>query len=97
VTESYGTIIHPSVFFLQDTYPKFGVREALQKVEDRLDEVRRQLRSVDHGDFLPWMVARSLRTRYEQVRILICGRSGVGKSTLLNRIFGVDLVSCSFS
>ena len=26
-------------------------------------------------------------------RILVCGRAGVGKSTLINRVFGVEVVS----
>lgn len=70
-----------------------GIREALQAFEQNLDRFRSELKSVQHGDFFPWMLSRTLKTRYDQVRILICGRSGVGKSTLLNRIFGVDLVS----
>ena len=27
------------------------------------------------------------------VRILVCGNSGIGKSTLINKVFGVELVS----
>ena len=27
------------------------------------------------------------------MRILVCGNSGVGKSTLINRVFGVQVVS----
>ncbi|KAG7108324.1 hypothetical protein HYQ45_018118 [Verticillium longisporum] len=89
--DPYGTIIHPSVYFLKDTYPTLGIKDALQKMEDRLDDFSSQFQSSEHSNFFPWLLERTLKTRYEQVRILICGRSGVGKSTLLNRIFGMKM------
>lgn len=29
------------------------------------------------------------------IRILVCGNSGVGKSTLINKVFGVDAMNVS--
>ncbi|KAM0574254.1 hypothetical protein ACHAP9_001587 [Verticillium nonalfalfae] len=79
------------VYFLKDTYPSLGIKDALQKMEDRLEDFSSQFQSPEHSNFFPWLLERTLKTRYEQVRILICGRSGVGKSTLLNRIFGMKM------
>jgi len=52
-------------------------------------------RDEQHPNFRdPWMMA--LKTAPEATakacRILVCGRTGVGKSTLINKVFGVPLV-----
>ena len=47
----------------------------------------------------PWLRERSLNNgnidfeHLRDFRILVCGKAGVGKSTLINKVFGVPLVS----
>ncbi len=53
---------------------------------------------------IPWIVDNDMRwvePGMGTFRILVCGKSGVGKSTLINRVFGANVVSdlsvtCSF-
>lgn len=48
----------------------------------------------------PWTVERVFRRgdfkELKAFRILVCGRAGIGKSTLINRVFGKDMV-CSLT
>jgi hypothetical protein len=44
--DAYGTIIHPSVYFLQDTYPNFGISKALKQFNENLDLYREELQPI---------------------------------------------------
>ncbi|KAK2035957.1 hypothetical protein LZ31DRAFT_636809 [Colletotrichum somersetense] len=85
-----GTIIHPSVYFLLDTYPTLGIKEALKDLEDDLKSFRStHMTYVSDGEPMPsdpWI--RDILPEHSTCRILICGNTGVGKSTLLNKVFG---------
>jgi hypothetical protein len=91
-TALYGTIVHPSVYFLQDTYPNLGIKVALEGLDRGLSEFQKQIELAGGIKFFPWIVQRDFTLRFDQFRILICRRTGVGKSTLLNRVFGVPMV-----
>lgn len=42
----------------------------------------------------PWLEGLQLQASgVKAFRILVCGKTGVGKSTLINKVFGVEMVS----
>ena len=41
----------------------------------------------------PWLEGMQLQANgVKAFRILVCGKTGVGKSTLINKVFGVEIV-----
>lgn len=48
---------------------------------------------VDHGFWSRSSAEEELMDERWPIRILVCGGVGVGKSTLIDRVFGVSLVS----
>ncbi|KZL82982.1 peptidoglycan binding domain protein [Colletotrichum incanum] len=88
-----GTIIHPSVYFLLDTYPMLGIKEALQGLDEQLKSFKKRcMVYVSNGEVIPsdpWV--RDILPEHSTCRILICGNTGVGKSTLLNKVFGFPM------
>ncbi|KAH0421262.1 hypothetical protein CcaCcLH18_13537 [Colletotrichum camelliae] len=86
-----GTVIHPSVYFLVDCYPTLGIPKALGNLMDHLESFRSSLKYLSEkveASFDPWRRDFLMST---SCRILICGNTGVGKSTLLNRVFGIAM------
>ncbi|KAM0276886.1 hypothetical protein ACHAQH_006304 [Verticillium albo-atrum] len=53
---------HPEIYFLKDTYPSLGTKDALRKMEDNLEKFSSQFQSSNHGNFFPWMLERTLKT-----------------------------------
>ena len=48
------------------------------------------------GQEVPWFLDWDLdQGDLKAFRALVCGKAGVGKSTLINEVFGLDLVSLS--
>ena len=92
---NYGTIIHPSVFFLADTYSKLGIKQALKHYVDDINGFRTSYVQGEERD--PWIVERRFDlgdfNNLKDFRILVCGQAGVGKSTLINKVFGINMVS----
>ncbi|EXF74204.1 hypothetical protein CFIO01_06798 [Colletotrichum fioriniae PJ7] len=91
-----GTVVHPSVYFLLDTYPTLGIQQALKGLRDHLDDYREKaslthFRNNAKAPLDPWI--REVLPHFTSCRILICGNAGVGKSTLLNRVFGIELTN----
>ncbi|WQF79485.1 Putative GTP binding domain, Tle1 phospholipase, P-loop containing nucleoside triphosphate hydrolase [Colletotrichum destructivum] len=87
------TIIHPSVYFLLDTYPMLGIKEALQCFGEQLKSFKRDFMTFVSSEqdipSDPWV--RDILPEHSTCRILICGNTGVGKSTLLNKVFGLPM------
>ncbi|KAF5492426.1 hypothetical protein CGCS363_v010566 [Colletotrichum siamense] len=91
-----GTVIHPSVYFLIDCYPTLGIPKALGSLMDHLESFRSCFKFVDNvgASCEPWRRDILMSTT---CRILICGITGVGKSTLVNHVFGISMTQANFN
>ncbi|KAI8950753.1 hypothetical protein F4801DRAFT_318396 [Xylaria longipes] len=89
-----GTIIHPSVYFVSDVYDRLGYTGELNPYIDGLNSfrqsgfVKHEVQGSVHMD--PWRatLADLGGPELKNCRVLVCGRAGVGKSTLINKVFG---------
>jgi len=91
-------VVHPSVYFVLDLYNRSGVGESLAAIADPLEAFRGSAFMKRRRDMLdPWIAESELgamgRGTLKDCRVLVCGRAGVGKSTLINRVFGFPVVS----
>lgn len=89
-----GTIIHPSVYCCLDEF--IVQAPSLPKMPDRgrIENWRAKMLGTEHhvrnqgfwsdGDLLE-------DDGLKAIRILVCGNTGVGKSTLINQVFGVNV------
>ncbi|KAI0190700.1 hypothetical protein EV127DRAFT_78705 [Xylaria flabelliformis] len=86
----YGNIIHPSIFATLDRNARF-YDQGVFKTRKR--ELTAFLECIDdQGIPSPWLEGLSLLdTGVNAFRILVCGKTGVGKSTLINKVFGVEM------
>ncbi|CAD0026928.1 unnamed protein product, partial [Aureobasidium pullulans] len=87
---AFGTIIHPSVYFVMDVYARHGIELAMKPFQKDID----RFRDEQHSDMRdPWltMLEAAPQGDVKACRILVCGRTGVGKSTLINKVFGVPM------
>jgi predicted GTPase len=67
-------------------------RSRLKTYERALEDFRAS--SLTEEQEYPWQLDWGLaQNNVKAFRILVCGKTGVGKSTLINRVFGVHLVS----
>ncbi|KAL8724974.1 MAG: hypothetical protein Q9166_007648 [cf. Caloplaca sp. 2 TL-2023] len=88
-----GTIIHPSVYQCLEAF--IAQTSSLSKMPDRLKVEAWRARMLRTEQHVPnqgfWSDGTSLETdNLKAIRILVCGNTGVGKSTLINRVFGVE-------
>lgn len=94
-----GTIIHPSVYFVRDVYDRLGFTDELNPYVDGLNNfqmsgfVKQEVQGHAYMD--PWRasLADLGGPELKNCRVLVCGRAGVGKSTLINKVFGSIVVS----
>lgn len=94
-----GTIIHPSVYFVNDVYDRLGFTGELNPYIDGLNNFRHSgfaKHEVQGNVYMdPWRatLADLGGPELKNCRVLVCGRAGVGKSTLINKVFGATVVS----
>ncbi|KAI9158009.1 hypothetical protein HJFPF1_05994 [Paramyrothecium foliicola] len=81
-----GTIIHPSVYMIMDTSDKGLVSLHASPFYKHLEPWRR----YSIGTLQPWEQAQKEELDDIAVRILVAGKAGVGKSSLINKVFGVS-------
>jgi hypothetical protein len=88
-----GTIIHPSVYMLMDVYNNIGLDIGAGSLRTSLAEWRHEMLGPDLGFW-----NNNTGTDLQEpgaIRILVCGNTGVGKSTLINKVFGVPVTNTS--
>ncbi|KAI1333041.1 hypothetical protein F5Y16DRAFT_354655 [Xylariaceae sp. FL0255] len=92
----HGNILHPSMFTILDRHPSY-YDQGLFKIR-KLD-ISAFLERIDDQDRpMPWLDGFLLQESSVQAfRILVCGKTGVGKSTLINKVFGVEMTEESLS
>ncbi|KAK3615107.1 hypothetical protein LTR56_026799 [Elasticomyces elasticus] len=93
-----GAIVHPSVYLLLDEYVGVAMEAKELKLQRNLADWRERMLGTLNGvvntgfwldediDDVPHPGA---------IRVLVCGNTGVGKSTLINKVFGVDVTHSS--
>ncbi|KAI5460809.1 hypothetical protein BGZ63DRAFT_425287 [Mariannaea sp. PMI_226] len=91
-SRSSGTIIHPSVFCVLDRYPRYLDLPNLSPLKAKIAKFQDECMSDDGDVLAPWLRGMQLQASgVKAFRILVCGKTGVGKSTLINKVFGVEM------
>ncbi|KAK1456487.1 hypothetical protein CMEL01_16391 [Colletotrichum melonis] len=91
-SEPQGTTIHPSVYLLLDRYIGIGLDMQKFPFYDNLEKWRYKIlgQDVDFPNQGFWNDAAIQDYKdFGPLRILVCGNTGVGKSSLINKVFGV--------
>lgn len=90
-----GTIIHPSVYMLLDEHVNVALESKEVKLQRHLEGYRDKMLGVTaYGMINPgfWLDEDDDDSGNPgAIRVLVCGNTGVGKSTLINKTFGVDV------
>jgi hypothetical protein len=90
-----GTIIHPSVYMLLDEHVSVSMESKEVKLQRHLEYYRDMMMGVTtDGMTNPgfWLDEDDDDTANPgAIRVLVCGNTGVGKSTLINKTFGVEV------
>ena len=90
-----GTIIHPSVYLLLDEHVNVALETKEVKLQRHLEDWRERMLGSKEGMVNPGFWSdddEDDTTNPGAIRVLVCGNTGVGKSTLINKTFGVDVV-----
>jgi hypothetical protein len=90
-----GTIIHPSVYFLIDEHINVAMENKEVKMQRFLEDWRERMLGANKHGMLNEAWSEELGDDSADpgaIRVLVCGNTGVGKSTLINKTFGVEVV-----
>ncbi|KAK3725183.1 hypothetical protein LTR37_000694 [Vermiconidia calcicola] len=93
-----GTIIHPSVYFLLDEHINVALETKELRLQRFIEDWREKMLGSSHGMVNPgfWLDGDEEDSPNPgAIRVLVCGNTGVGKSTLINKTFGVDVTQSS--
>ncbi|KAH7253297.1 hypothetical protein B0J15DRAFT_526615 [Fusarium solani] len=94
----YGTMIHPSLFCVLDRYPRYLELPNLKALKAQITNFQDTYLVEDPESLAPWLRDMQLQASgVKAFRILVCGKTGVGKSTLINKVFGVEMTDESLS
>ncbi|KAJ4002644.1 hypothetical protein NW766_012769 [Fusarium irregulare] len=94
----YGNMIHPSVFCILDRYPRHGDLNSFKLLKKPISNFQDAHLIAEEDQMAPWLRDMQLEASgVKAFRILVCGKTGVGKSTLINKVFGVEMTDESLS
>ncbi|KAJ3545929.1 hypothetical protein NM208_g2261 [Fusarium decemcellulare] len=97
-TGPYGTMIHPSLFCILDRYPRYLDLPNFKSLKTQISNFQDANLVEDEETLAPWLRDMQLQASgVKAFRILVCGKTGVGKSTLINKVFGVEMTDESLS
>ena len=84
-----GTILHPSVYLVFDEYCHVLLDSKELANRKQIEQWRPSLCAEE------FWIDRGVVNIEEPgaIRVLVCGNTGVGKSTLINEVFGAEVVS----
>lgn len=91
-----GTILHPSVYLLLDEHINVSLETKELKLQRHIEDWREKMLGVQNGVVNTgfWLDGdEDDQADPGAIRVLVCGNTGSGKSTLINKTFGVDVVS----
>lgn len=75
-----------------DVYARFGIEVAMRPFEKDINRFRNEQHPNMRDPWLALPMEDVQQNSVKACRILVCGRTGVGKSTLINKVFGVPMV-----
>ena len=93
-----GTIIHPSAYLLLDEHINVALDTKEAKLQRNLEDWREKMLGTQNGhiNFGFWGDSNiDDEINPGAIRVLVCGNTGVGKSTLINKTFGVEVTTSS--
>ncbi|KAK5168339.1 uncharacterized protein LTR77_006908 [Saxophila tyrrhenica] len=93
-----GTIVHPSVYLLVDENISVAMENKEVKVQRYLENWRERMLGVDKSGMVNEYWQEDVLDDSPNpgaIRVLVCGNTGVGKSTLINKTFGVSVTTSS--
>ncbi|KAG4257450.1 hypothetical protein FPRO03_04460 [Fusarium proliferatum] len=94
----YGNMIHPSLFCILDRYPRYNDLKNFQPLKKPISDFQDSYFVATEDGLAPWLQGMQLEASgVKAFRILVCGKTGVGKSTLINKVFGVEMTDESLS